>query len=140
MGGEEFEEMILSANVEKMLIEVRFQVLFSRNNNNDQILPSDDPLDREEFDVVEFFNRNFPDENALNELQPFTDRISRSRDETESTIGQLLHDQSKIGPQSMMELQAAQEAIEFLFLKIQEIKSKAEKSEIMVQKKYCLVI
>ena len=82
---------------------------------------------------MEFFNRNFPDENALNELQPFTDRISRSRDETESTIGQLLHDQSKIGPQSMMELQAAQEAIEFLFLKIQEIKSKAEKSEIMVQ-------
>ena len=97
------------------------------------VLQTVSSIDREEFDVVEFFNRNFPDENALNELQPFTARISRSRDDTEAQIAQLLHDQSKIGPQSMQELQAAQEAIQLLFTKIQEIKSKAEQSEIMVQ-------
>lgn len=65
---------------------------------------------------MEFLNRNFPDEAALSDLDPFVARLGRSRQEADNEIAALLHDQSKTGGNaSLNDLNAAKEAISSLF-------------------------
>lgn len=97
------------------------------------ILPSDDPLDRPDFDVIEYINELFPNEQSLSNLD---DVISKDRSRIrriDNDIRAIIHNQTDSAENGKASLEDAQKAIVHLFSQIKDIKIKAEKSEEMVK-------
>ncbi|TDH67125.1 hypothetical protein CCR75_005336 [Bremia lactucae] len=98
-----------------------------------QILPSEDALDRPEFDAREFINRNFPDEQSLEDIGGFVCRLRVRMKELDDLLSQASRSQSMAAHQTLVDLIEAKAASQQLFHKIQAIREKAEQSEAMVQ-------
>ncbi|KAH9152259.1 hypothetical protein AeRB84_005282 [Aphanomyces euteiches] len=98
-----------------------------------RVLPSDDVLDRPEFDSVDFINRNFPDEQSLADIEPFVSRLSNRMKELDENLSHASQEQSLAAYQAMADLKEAQQAVSQLYKKIHDIRGKAEQSEVMVQ-------
>ncbi|KAI9989158.1 hypothetical protein PInf_019297 [Phytophthora infestans] len=81
------------------------------------VLPSEDLLDRPEFDAREFINRNFPDEQSLGDIGDF---VSGLRGQFSGASGASGSEGSENGESAA-------------FHKIHDIRGKAEQSEVMVQ-------
>ncbi|DAZ94557.1 TPA: hypothetical protein N0F65_002209 [Lagenidium giganteum] len=96
-------------------------------------LPSEDVLDRPEFDARDFINRNFPDEQSLSDIGPFASRLRVRMKELDDALSQASQDQSLAAHQALTDLKEAKMAVKQLYHKIQDIRSKAEQSEVMVQ-------
>ncbi|OQR95008.1 vacuolar protein sorting-associated protein 53 [Achlya hypogyna] len=98
-----------------------------------RVLPSEDVLDRQEFDCVEFVNRNFPDEQSLADIEPFVSRLNGRMKELDESLSHASQEQSLAAHQALADLKEAQQAVSQLYTKIYDIRGKAEQSEIMVQ-------
>lgn len=98
-----------------------------------QVLPSEDVLDRPEFDAREFINRNFPDEQSLGDMGAFVSRLRVRMKELDESLSQASQDQSLAAHQALTDLKDAKMAVKQLFHKIHDIRGKAEQSEVMVQ-------
>ncbi|ETV80861.1 hypothetical protein, variant 2 [Aphanomyces astaci] len=98
-----------------------------------RVLPSDDVLDRPEFDCVEFINRNFPDEQSLADIEPFVSRLNGRMKELDENLSHASQEQSLAAYQALADLKEAQQAVTQLYTKIHDIRGKAEQSEVMVQ-------
>lgn len=98
-----------------------------------QVLPSEDVLDRPEFDAREFINRNFPDEQSLDDIGAFVSRLRVRMKELDDALSQASQDQSLAAHQALADLKEAKLAVQQLFHKIHDIRGKAEQSEVMVQ-------
>ncbi|KAF0695311.1 Aste57867_13870 [Aphanomyces stellatus] len=98
-----------------------------------RVLPSEDVLDRPEFDCVEFINRNFPDEQSLADIEPFVSRLNGRMKELDENLSQASQEQSLAAYQALADLKEAQQAVSQLYTKIHDIRGKAEQSEVMVQ-------
>ncbi|CEG46053.1 vacuolar protein sorting-associated protein 53 [Plasmopara halstedii] len=98
-----------------------------------KILPSEDVLDRPEFDACEFINRNFPDEQSLEDISDFVIRLRGRMKELDDSLSQASQEQSLVAHQALVDLKEAKVASQQLFHKIKDIRGKAEQSEIMVQ-------
>lgn len=98
-----------------------------------QVLPSEDVLDRPEFDAREFINRNFPDEQSLDDMGAFVRRLRARMKELDDALSQASQDQSLAAHQALADLKEAKLAVQQLFHKIHDIRGKAEQSEVMVQ-------
>ncbi|RHY87316.1 hypothetical protein DYB35_008031 [Aphanomyces astaci] len=126
----EFEEIIerLGENLDgKMQLPQGVEAAISR------VLPSDDVLDRPEFDCVEFINRNFPDEQSLADIEPFVSRLNGRMKELDENLSHASQEQSLAAYQALADLKEAQQAVTQLYTKIHDIRGKAEQSEVMVQ-------
>jgi uncharacterized protein YdcH (DUF465 family) len=97
------------------------------------VLPSEDVLDRPEFDAREFINRNFPDEQSLDDMSAFVRRLRARMKELDDALSQASQDQSLAAHQALTDLKEAKLAVQQLFHKIHDIRGKAEQSEVMVQ-------
>jgi hypothetical protein len=97
-----------------------------------QVLPSNDPLDRPEFDAIDFINKNFPSEQSLERIQPFSGTLTTKIELLDSELSSAVQEQSTAGIRAARDIADAKQAIEELFQKIKDIKSKAEQSELMV--------
>lgn len=97
------------------------------------MLPSEDVLDRPEFDAREFINRNFPDEQSLGDIGDFVSRLRVRMKELDDSLSQASQDQSLAAHQALVDLKEAKMATQQLFHKIHDIRGKAEQSEVMVQ-------
>ena len=97
------------------------------------ILPSDDPLDSPDFDLVEYINELFPNEQSLSNIDDviIKDKARIKRIDTE--IKSIIHNQTDTAENGKASLEDAQKAIMHLFSQIKDIKQKAEKSEEMVK-------
>ena len=97
------------------------------------ILPSDDPLDKPDFDLVEYINELFPNEQSLSNIDDviLKDKARIKRIDTE--IKSIIHNQTDTAENGKASLEDAQKAIMHLFSQIKDIKQKAEKSEEMVK-------
>ncbi len=97
------------------------------------ILPSEDPLDRPDFDLVEYINELFPNEQSLSNIDDviLKDKARIKRIDTE--IKSIIHNQTDNAENGKTSLEDAQKAIMHLFSSIKDIKQKAEKSEEMVK-------
>ncbi|EEY69612.1 uncharacterized protein PITG_18895 [Phytophthora infestans T30-4] len=85
------------------------------------VLPSEDLLDRPEFDAREFINRNFPDEQSLGDIGARRLAVSGvTRPEFSGASGASGSEGSENGESAA-------------FHKIHDIRGKAEQSEVMVQ-------
>lgn len=92
-----------------------------------------DPLDNDNFDPIQYINDRFPTEDSLNDLDTFLLAISAKISTLDEELSKAIQSQSITGVQASREMIMANEAINELFTKIQDIKSEASQSEQMVQ-------
>lgn len=92
-----------------------------------------DPLDSEGFDPVDYINQNFPSESSLAELDTFSAGVRSRIAGLDEEISRAVQAQSRAGEQATRDITDAQLAINELFGKIHDIKTKASQSEKMVQ-------
>ena len=97
-----------------------------------QLIPSNDALDMVDFDCVDYINKLFPDVDSLSKLDPVMNNLKVMMVRTEEEILRQVRRQSLASAKGKRELDLAKESIEDLFAEIVAIKSKAEKSEQMV--------
>ena len=93
----------------------------------------DDPLDKDDFDPIEFINQRFPDELSLQHVDAFSKTLDVKLTKLDGEIFRSVRDQALASKQAEIDIANAQVAIGDLFSKIQDIKHKAEQSEEMVQ-------
>ncbi len=97
------------------------------------VLPSDDPLDRPDFDSVDYINEMFPTEQSLGGLDDVIAEMRCKIQCVDDDIRRIVRNQTYVGQDAAAALEAAQTAIVQLFTQIRDIKQKAEESEAMVR-------
>lgn len=98
-----------------------------------KVIQSDDPLDQANFDPVAFLNEKFPDERSLSGVPDYSRSLEQRIGELDDDIFQAVREQAVAGKQVAQDIADCKEAIKGLCRKIQDIKSKAEESEVMVK-------
>uniref|UniRef100_A0A8B9TPF7 Vacuolar protein sorting-associated protein 53 homolog n=1 Tax=Anas platyrhynchos TaxID=8839 RepID=A0A8B9TPF7_ANAPL len=98
----------------------------------EQVFPSQDPLDRADFNAVEYINTLFPTEQSLANIDEVVNKIRLKIRRLDDNIRTVVRGQTNVGQDGRQALEEAQKAIQQLFGKIKDIKDKAEKSEQMV--------
>jgi len=99
----------------------------------DQVIQSNDPLDKPDFDAVDYINSLFPTEQSLSNIDSVVNRIRFKIRKLDDDIRLVVRGQSNVAEDGKQSLLDAQKAILQLFSKIKDIKEKAEKSEAMVR-------
>ncbi|KAK7087757.1 vacuolar protein sorting-associated protein 53 homolog [Littorina saxatilis] len=99
----------------------------------EQVLPSNDPLDRPDFNPVDYINTLFPTEQSLANIDDVVNKIRSKIWRLDDEIRGVVRGQTNVGEEGREALVEAQRAIQDLFTKIKDIKDKAEKSEEMVK-------
>ncbi|XP_075709044.1 vacuolar protein sorting-associated protein 53 homolog [Rhinoderma darwinii] len=99
----------------------------------EQVFPSQDPLDRADFNAVEYINTLFPTEQSLSNIDDVVNKIRLKIRRLDDGIRTVVRGQTNVGQDGRQALEEAQKAIQQLFGKIKDIKDKAEKSEQMVK-------
>ncbi|XP_008937406.1 PREDICTED: vacuolar protein sorting-associated protein 53 homolog, partial [Merops nubicus] len=97
------------------------------------VFPSQDPLDRADFNAVEYINTLFPTEQSLANIDEVVNKIRQKIRRLDDNIRTVVRGQTNVGQDGRQALEEAQKAIQQLFGKIKDIKDKAEKSEQMVK-------
>ncbi|XP_048777650.2 vacuolar protein sorting-associated protein 53 homolog [Ostrea edulis] len=99
----------------------------------DQVLPSDDPLDRADFNPIDYINTLFPTEQSIVNIDDVVGKMRMKIRKLDDEIRAVVRGQTNAGEDGRLALEEAQRAIQELFSKIKEIKEKADKSEEMVK-------
>ncbi|CAG7834968.1 unnamed protein product [Allacma fusca] len=100
----------------------------------EQVLPSDDPLDEREFDVVSHINSLFPTEQSLAGLNDVISSVEEQITHIDHEIRGFVRDQTgKGGLDGVSALSRAQASIEALVAKVMDMKGRAEQSEAAVR-------
>ncbi|XP_061537925.1 vacuolar protein sorting-associated protein 53 homolog isoform X1 [Phycodurus eques] len=99
----------------------------------EQVFPSQDPLDKVDFNAVEYINTLFPTEQSLANIDDVVNKIRLKIRRLDDNIRTVVRGQTNVGQDGRQALEEAQIAIQQLFGKIKDIKDKAEKSEQMVK-------
>ncbi|KAK9815375.1 hypothetical protein WJX72_002419 [[Myrmecia] bisecta] len=92
-----------------------------------------DAFDKDDFDAISYINEMFPTENSLVGLDPLIVTLKQKIRRVDNEILAAVRQQSSSGSRARQDLGKAKQAIEELFGKINEIRRKAEQSEVMVQ-------
>lgn len=93
------------------------------------VFPSDDPLQQPNFNVVDHINKLFPTEQSLSTIDDVVADVESKISELDEEISQSLHSQTHSVQDGEQALEDAQLAITDLFIKIKNIKDRAEQSE-----------
>lgn len=115
----ELERVLYEEDVEKAIQEV---------------CPSTDPLDSNDFNPTEYINKLFPTEQSLSNIDESITRIRTKVQQLDEEIRGVVRGQADAGHDGRQALEEAQQTIQELFKKIRDIKEKAEHSEDMVRK------
>ncbi|XP_076364592.1 vacuolar protein sorting 53 [Tachypleus tridentatus] len=99
----------------------------------EHVLPSSDPLDRPDFNAVDYINTLFPTEQSLSNIDDVIGRMRFKIRQLDDEIRIVVRGQTSVGQSGREALEEAQTAIKELFSRIKDIKDKAEKSEQMVK-------
>nr|XP_054749550.1 vacuolar protein sorting-associated protein 53 homolog [Lytechinus pictus] len=99
----------------------------------EQVLPSSDPLDRPDFNAVDYINNLFPTEQSLANIDEVVNRMRLKIRRLDDEIRAVVRGQTTAGQDGREALKEAQKAIQELFKRIKDIKEKADKSEQMVK-------
>lgn len=91
-----------------------------------------DPLDAENFNAVDYINKQFPNEDSLGGLSAFIGQLKAQQHEIEEGIKGAVRRQAAFGRRARADLGDAKLAVRELFERIKAIKSKAEQSEDLV--------
>ncbi|KAK9858463.1 hypothetical protein WJX84_000384 [Apatococcus fuscideae] len=92
-----------------------------------------DVFARDGFDVTGYINEMFPSEDSLVGLDPLIGNLKQKIRRVDGDILMAVRQQSSSGNRARQDLSKAKLVIEDLFVKTNEIRRKAEQSEVMVQ-------
>uniref|UniRef100_A0A8C3CRA4 VPS53 subunit of GARP complex n=1 Tax=Cairina moschata TaxID=8855 RepID=A0A8C3CRA4_CAIMO len=123
-------DLSILCKVTEIKVDVLFIVFFPPFP---QVFPSQDPLDRADFNAVEYINTLFPTEQSLANIDEVVNKIRLKIRRLDDNIRTVVRGQTNVGQDGRQALEEAQKAIQQLFGKIKDIKDKAEKSEQMVK-------
>ncbi|CAG8796574.1 32456_t:CDS:2, partial [Racocetra persica] len=98
-----------------------------------QILQTNDPLDSNDFNPIEYLNQMLPNEQALATVDVTAKKLQAKMRQLSEDIKELSRLQTDGGQRGPEEVAEAKRAIEELFDRIRKIKEKASQSETMVQ-------
>nr|CAG4649978.1 EOG090X024P [Sida crystallina] len=99
----------------------------------DQVFPSQDPLDKADFNPVDYINGLFPTEQSLSNIEDIIGNFHTKIRHLDSEIQTCIRSQSGVSLDGAAALDEAQRAISQLFGRIKDIRAKAEKSELTVR-------
>ncbi|XP_076643240.1 vacuolar protein sorting 53 [Halictus rubicundus] len=99
----------------------------------EQVLPSTDPLDQPNFNVVDYINSLFPTEQSLSNIDDVVNNMESKIRTIDKEIRSVVRGQTNVGQDGRAALEDAQKVIKQLFVHIKDIKDKAEQSEEVVK-------
>ncbi|EFN69602.1 Vacuolar protein sorting-associated protein 53-like protein [Camponotus floridanus] len=99
----------------------------------EQVLPSTDPLDQSNFNVVDYINSLFPTEQSLSNIDDVVNDMELKIYNIDKDIRSVVRGQTNVGQDGRAALEDAQKVIRQLFVHIKDIKDKAEQSEEVVK-------
>ena len=89
------------------------------------MLPSADPLDATDFDVVDYLNAQFPSERSIPRLDPFIKDVTLQIASLDDEISRAVHAQAEAGARAARDIADARAAMAELEGKVGLIRSKA---------------
>ncbi|KAF7990155.1 hypothetical protein HCN44_009890 [Aphidius gifuensis] len=95
----------------------------------EQVLPSTDPLDQPNFNVVDYINTMFPTEQSLSNIDDVINEMEYNICSIDKEIRTVVRGQTDSSQDGRSALDNAQKVIRQLFVHIKDIKDKAEQSE-----------
>ena len=98
-----------------------------------ELFPSDDPLDDPNFNIVNYINTLFPTEQSLASIDDVVGKICQKTQSLDEEIRSVIRTQTETTSDGNAALGEAENAIETLFVRILDIKEKADQSERMVK-------
>ena len=93
------------------------------------VCPSDDPVDRPDFDPVAYLNERFPDDASLKSLPTFYEEVKTKLHRAETDLLDTVKTQATTATEAAQDLTDAQTAVLKLHGRVTEIKTKASESE-----------
>lgn len=99
----------------------------------EQVLQSEDPLDKSDFNATEYINRLFPNEIALNGIDEVINQMQVEVKVIDDNIRSVVRGVSTSGTEGKQALDEAKKTIQQLFSQIGDIKSRAEITEEIVK-------
>jgi vacuolar protein sorting-associated protein 53 len=99
----------------------------------EQVLKSEDPLDKSDFNATEYINRLFPNEIALNGIDEIISQMQVEVRVIDDNIRSVVKGVSTSGTEGKQALDEAKKTIQQLFSQIGDIKSRAECTEEIVK-------
>ena len=98
------------------------------------VFPSSDPLEQADFNVVDYINTLFPNEQSLSTIDEVVANVENRISDLDHEIKSAVRRQTSAGIEGQHALEEAHIAIQELFAKIKNIRDRAEQSEQMVKK------
>eukprot|EP00929_Paragymnodinium_shiwhaense_P095423 TRINITY_DN56548_c0_g1_i1.p1 TRINITY_DN56548_c0_g1~~TRINITY_DN56548_c0_g1_i1.p1 ORF type:complete len:824 (-),score=169.75 TRINITY_DN56548_c0_g1_i1:8-2479(-) len=92
----------------------------------------DDPLDADDFNPVDYINRQFPNEASLGGLDALVERLKQQQASMDADIRTSIRRQAACGRRAREDLDEARAAVTELFARMKSIQAKAEQSEALV--------
>jgi len=96
------------------------------------VLPSTDSFDAADFDATSHINRLFPTEESLVEVDPKMQELQEQMRMLDEDVLQTVRQQTSAGSSARRDLESGKQSVQELFVKVRDIKSKADASEQMV--------
>lgn len=93
------------------------------------VCPSDDPVDKPDFDPIAYLNAKFSDENSLSKLSAFHEEITKRLLKTESELFRAVEVQTTSASSATRDLREVSGTVSKLNERVSEIRRKATKSE-----------
>lgn len=112
---------------------VRIELTNEVQDAIDQVLQSDDPLDRPDFNATEYINKLFPNEIALNGIDDIINKMQIEVQVIDDNIRSVVMGVSSSGTEGKQALDEAKKTINQLFTQIGDIKNRAEVTEEIVK-------
>ena len=97
-----------------------------------QLVPSDDPLDQQSFDPLDYVNKLFPTEEQLNNVDQIAQNLQTDLTKLDQEILDTVRQQTSNNISARKGIDTGRAAMNELFDKVRVIKTKADKSEQMV--------
>ena len=97
-----------------------------------EVVPATDEFDDPDFDPTAYVNKKFPTEESLPEVEPHLKEINAKIKKLDEEILQTVRQQTSAGSAARKDIEAGKQSVQELFIKVREIKSKADASEQMV--------
>ena len=96
------------------------------------VLPATDSFDAPDFDPTAHINKLFPTEESLTGIEPHMQDLQEQMKTLDEEVLQTVRTQTSAGSSARKDLESGKQSVQELFVKVRDIKSKAEASEQMV--------
>jgi vacuolar protein sorting-associated protein 53 len=112
---------------------IRIELSNDVSTTIEQVLQSEDPLDKTNFNATEYINRLFPNETSLNNIEDVINQMEIEIQVIDENIRGVVRGVSSSGNEGKQALDEAKKTIQQLFSQIGDIKQRAEGTEEIVK-------